>query len=494
MITIKKITPCRWWLVSLLFMVAGAQSLFSQFTPIATSSTAEIRDFLRRGQSTGAAKLVFVRASGNDKRLCYIDFSEESPMPVIHTIEAAAGAQVPVLSPDGKWVVYAVGAGAEAGSPVSQRSSVYLCRLDPQAKPILIAQDSACEPRFAYASNTLTIIYPTLAPNFAWEGFGKTMEVAIDVTNESTPVIGEKKTLYQYGSYTGGLSWDRRYLCGGGGHIAMVDISAGKMRPDTISLFSQSCNASIASSRVFTNTLMHLTLAGSHKKVNGGKQWGSWQVIILSNKNKELIRGFWHPTQFKHSFNTVPETFSGTLKWHHCEWSNHPYFATATLNADRYFKVGEEYVNTSYQERLYLVNLKDSLSIEVLRPDTIKYNKIVDDNSGIHWPWLWTGIPTGFTEDPNWLKPFIPTMLHAATPKNHRIAAPVQLSRRRLSLPDGIQAVSLYSIAGKLVWTMTTTGEEKGFLRIPAKVAPGIYRIKIRCQNDIVTTAPVCIL
>jgi hypothetical protein len=99
---------------------------------------------------------------------------------------------------------------------------------------------------------------------------------------------------------------------------------------------------------------------------------------------------------------TDPKSFTSAT-WHHPEWSNHPYFAAATVNAERYFKNNSgSYDNTSYQERIYLVNFKDSLYIEVLRPDTIAYN--VKATSGFYWPWLWVEVGAGFAEDQNWLK------------------------------------------------------------------------------------------
>jgi hypothetical protein len=97
---------------------------------------------------------------------------------------------------------------------------------------------------------------------------------------------------------------------------------------------------------------------------------------------------------------TDPPSFS-RAKWHHSEWSNHPYFGVATLNADRYFKSGNGFINTGFQERIYLINLKDSSYLEVLRPDKVAYTG--REFGGFYWPGLWVQVLDGFIESPTWL-------------------------------------------------------------------------------------------
>lgn len=376
----------------------------SVFQPVLSSTSGEVLDFLAKGQGGAKAKLVFVDRTKASEELCFIDFSEAGG-PVIRRIAAASMPEVPVISPDGNWVVYASGSGTEAGSSLTARSSVYLSRLSSDAVPLLVAADSACEPRFVQnVSGGLSIVYSTKAPNFGWEGFGKTVQVDIDIAG-AAPVVGVSRILSEGGSYTGGLSWDARYLVGGGGHVAMLDRNGTKGRPDTLSYdMAQSCNASISSSRTFTNTTMYLNTGSSSPSINGGAAWGEWQAILISNSDKKLVRGFMYPKTPAVPLETDPKSFSGA-KWHHCEWSNHPYFATATLNVDRYFKNGSEYANTLFQERIYLLNLKDSSYLEILRPDKVVFGGKNVDVSGFYWPWLWVEVPAGFKESEDWLKP-----------------------------------------------------------------------------------------
>lgn len=378
------------------------------FVPAFSATSAEVRDFIAAGKGGSKAKLVYIDRTRASEELCYVDFSETGA-PAIHVIAAAKNPEVPVISPDGNWVVYASGTGTEAGSSPGTRSSVYLVKMEEAAQPVLVAADSACEPRFVQnPAGKMAIVYPTRCPDLAWENHGRTMEVDVDVSG-AVPVPGTPKALVTSGGYTGGLSWDGRYVCGGGAHVAMLDMQSEKGRPDTLSFKGiQSCNASVSSSRVHTNTMMYLNTEGSLPAINGGKKWGEWQTILISDGAKNLMKGYTFPAAFKYPVETEPASLS-SVKWHHCEWSNHPHFATATLNVDRFFKnAAGLFDNTGFQERIYLLNLKDSTYLEVLRPDAIqKPSGTGIGDAGFYWPWLWVEVPAGFAETPGWLSPIL---------------------------------------------------------------------------------------
>lgn len=473
------------FIVLLMVCLCVPHSLFStQFGFKMTSNTQQVRSFLENGQGSANAKMVFsnIWNKDNSVSLCYIDFFEEAATPGVHTINAASGGKVPVISPDGRWVVFAKGDGVEAGSTVGKRSSVYICKIAIDAVPVLVKADSACEPRFMQNTNTLTVIYSTLAPNYAWEGIGKTMKVNVDVTS-GTPVVGTPQVLFQYGGYTGGLSWNGRYLCAGGGDIVMLDLNSGKTRPDTVSYCANSCNASISSSSIYTNTMMHLTMSGSHPHINGGKQWGIWQVILINNSNGDLLKGYSYPTTFQYPLQTNPETWTpGLARWHHCEWSNHPYFAAATLNVDRFFEVGGEYMNTFYQERLYLINLKNSEQLEILRPDTIKYSGVPDDRSGFHWPYLWVQAPGGFSEDPYWLAESTPIYPHKQYQSIRTRHCNIQRNNHLITAGSPITSVSIFQLQGRQVYHSDFQVPVTAF-NIPT-LPCGFYLVRLHTPNN----------
>jgi hypothetical protein len=153
---------------------------------------------------------------------------------------------------------------------------------------------------------------------------------------------------------------------------------------------------------------MYLNTGGIHPQINSGEKWYKWQAILINDNMKNVYKGFIVPdsASFTIPIETNPSSFTD-VQWHHCEWSNHPYFAAATINVDRYFPdENNQWKNTYYQERIYLINLKDSTYLEVLHADTIKYYKQNNDDSGYYWPFLWAELPTGFTENPAWLKPY----------------------------------------------------------------------------------------
>lgn len=385
--------------------VNGNNGVEMTFTVSFSSTTNSIRNFLVTGNGSSNAKLVFVKKLSSSKQLYYIDFSENSDTPVVHKITNASDAQVPVISPDGKWVVYAKSSGqAEAGTIPNTKSSAYICKIEENSTPILVYADSAFEPRFIQ-TDPLTVIFPTQAPNRAWAGKGRTLKIKLDPSTGNP--VGPPEVVLSTAAFTGGMSYDGKYLTGGGGNVGMIDLTSTDTVGDSVTNFQQACNASISSSRIFTNSVMYLTTNASHPKINNGKPWAMWEVLLINNIKKEVLKGIVRPDSASFAFpiETNPASYSGA-KWHHCEWSNHPYFAAATLNVDRfYLKEDGNYFHTAYQERIYLVNLKDSTYIEVLRPDTVVKSKTDNDDSGFHWPWLWVEIPASFTEEPAWLKP-----------------------------------------------------------------------------------------
>ncbi|MBN1982712.1 MAG: hypothetical protein JW795_14355 [Chitinivibrionales bacterium] len=380
------------------------------FDPVIECSSKEVKDFVSNNGGGPGTKLVFVKKIDQSTKLCYIDFSEQNDTPKVHILSAAKNPAVPMISPDGNWVTYASGAAPEVGKDASNRSSVYIMKLTDDAQPVLVAKDSALEPRFVQnmkGGSKLYIVYPTLPPNEAWKnGIGKTMKVEIDISS-TTPVVGEKSILYDKASFVGGISWDENYLCSGGGRAGMINLQTKDTA--TIDIFEQACNASISSSRVATNTMMYLVTTGHHPKVDNDKAFAKWEIIFISNFKKEICKWYKYPdsSSLKHPVETNPLSFT-TARWHHPEWSNHPYFAAATYNVDRYFSVSGGFVNTGYQERIFIINLKgNNQYVEVLRLKNIKYNGIDGDDSGYFWPYLWVEVPTNFTEESGWLNPLV---------------------------------------------------------------------------------------
>jgi hypothetical protein len=414
---------------------------YCRFDTKVLATNDQITQFL----GTNQAKLVFINkgdSRNSSDTIEYIDFSENNATAVVRRITTAANPVAPVISPDGRWVVYASALfGGEAGSSPTQLCSIYLCELKVGATPVKLFSDSAFEPRFMMnpSGNKLTVVFPTHAPDFAWEGKARTMKIEIDTVG-GVPVPGTATVLHQYGGYTGGLSYDSRFLCGGGGLAVMTDLNSGKSRPDTIGpigypdpakMFSgQACNASITSSRTNTNVMMFLDFGG-YKVIpgfNDNKPWDQWKIIFVANGNKELLRYYLAPaldslTPYEIAHPTSTHYLdSSYTRWHHPEWSNHPYFAASAIYLRRLWGQGSNGIwnATEKQERIAFIDLRESNRyLQVVGPEATELSySTAKSSTGLFWPWLWVKVPSNFIETPNWIS-------SSGVKPGHHMTAPI---------------------------------------------------------------------
>lgn len=406
--------------VALLAVRAG---IAQEYEAAFSTTAAGVHAFL----GTDRAKLAYVNWYDTTKALHFIDFSEGGGEPVVRRIPDAVMPTAPRISPDGEWVVYASapGVSGETGPSSNVPSSVYLCRLTDNAQPVLIAADSAHEPRFVQSSDTLTVVYSTSGIDDAWDNHGRTMLVRID-TAGGTPVVQSRKELWAHGGYAGGLSYDGRYLCGGAGELVMMDLESGDTGPDTVTYhpLTSAVDASISSSRIHTNLVMYLDF-GSYDQVypgvNDGQPWKTWEVIIVGDNAGEIVNSFPYPRAPEHPYtfedttfgapgiSTGFETFDHAM-WRHPEWSNHPYFAIATVNVDRQYHYAEydnanwqdgSWQHTAWQERIVLIDLKNRDYHEVLRRGDCCY--LDELGKGFYWPSLWVEVASDFAEEEDWV-------------------------------------------------------------------------------------------
>jgi len=409
----------RRWFVSLsLISVFVLQAMALKVNVV--KSRGEIGQFL----DTLEAKCVFIAGKNSDGgSLHFIDISQPEEKPVVKTITQVSGAKLPEISPDGKMVTYVTGAGGEHGSPISQTATVWVCELKEDAAPVKVAE-LGYEPRWKQVSDVPTIIYPTIATNRQWkEPNGKTMQVEITLGSDGTISVGTPSVLVD-AAYTGGLSYDGKYICGGGGNAGLFNISEGgdPQKPDTIVDFGQTCNVSVSSHRENTGYFMNLCtqVRGSdNADLPDNVQFGTWQAIFItqpaalgSNSGDKVMRYYPYPVLDRDSLiNSASQlhairTPQHSEKWHHCEWSNHPDFAVATLNVVRayvenpagyYDKTGFGDLvgiqNSEFQERIFLINLRDESNyLEIIRMDSSEVNH--EQTIDLRWPGLWVSSET----------------------------------------------------------------------------------------------------
>jgi len=484
--------------------------------PVAFSSTnAQIRDFLQ----TENAKLVYIDYWEGEYQLKYIDFSEGDGEGTIHSIAAAAGLdgpKLPVISPDGNWVVYTKGSGGEAGSSFNSTSEVFVCRLSPDATPIKVSS-RGFEPRWLFNAPQPTLVFPTYGFNLGWEDV--ISSGGQDVENPATTVLVElsqsgntltasaPQVLVEGAAYTGGVSPNNQYITGGGGLVAMYDLSSPQTSPDTVgpidfgkpeAISGQACNASMSASTLFPGMICYLDFGSrgkTYQGINDNNPWQVWQVIHVTNYQKQVVAGFGYPINPTHPYETIEPSFTGA-KWHHPEWSNHPYFLTATVNVDRYFSnpdpSGIPFVNTANQERVYVINAKDSTYLEVLRQQesNIVYKK---KGGGLYWPGLWIEIPENFSEKPGWL-PVSTKMPNRKSMPGYRHAA-VQVYGSIVKSTLGISQVHIFKVNGQKVFSQYMTGTSN-VVKVPEinQLPSGIYYLVIESKDGVELSTALNIL
>ncbi len=369
---------------------------------------------------TDKAKMVYTNRSkglSGSNTIEYVDFSEENPAP--KRLENVPAGFLPVVSPDGRWVVYTDTYDGEAGGAQDATSSIFICELTPNAQPVKLVDSTGHEPRFVYNTQALgaeydqtklMVVYPTKSPDQAWEGIGETRIIEVD-TAGGTPVPGTIRTLHAGGSHTGGLSYDGNYLCGGGGLAAMTNLTTGMTKtvgpigyPGDNRFSGQACNASISSDEENTDHLMFLDFGSAGSQftgVNGGLPWDQWQIIFIGDMAGNLISHYTvprddpdHPFEIPDSSQAEGIYFQpGWTRWHHPEWSNHPAFAAATVNIRRLWGFncnGGMICSSEKQERIYFINLNTGSYLNVIGPaaSELEWDK-TEAFDGLFWPYLW---------------------------------------------------------------------------------------------------------
>jgi hypothetical protein len=325
----------------------------------------------------------------------------------------------------------------------------------------------------------------------AWAGIGKTYIVEIDTTG-GTAKPGPLQLFFTHGGYNGGLSWDEKYLAAGAAaiHIVMMDLQSNRTLPDTVDhLFpvnppyetkygSNSCNASISTSRIFTNLVMHIDGGSSQSSTpmaNFGKPWSEWQVILIIDDKGNLKKQYPYP---KVPIETLPDStnFGNKVRWHHPEWSNHPYFACATLNAGRSYYISGSWKSNDYQERIFLIDLFRSTNHEILAP--AQY--LNDPGAGVYWPYLWVDVPATFQEDPNWMNT-INSVKRIHTGKNFPI---VSFDGNIVQSSTPLRSVTIHSLLGQQLKTVKlAAGSRSVEVRPDSKLSRGIYFVRV-LTND----------
>lgn len=409
--------------------------------------------------NTSKVKVAFIF----DLKVIIVDFSQNNP--TIRIIANSNGATNPVISPDGSLVAYTTGIAEDP--PVNGNANIFVSSLNGDAQPYLVVQGGFV-PRFDYASKDTVLIYstcgkPATGKANVWDGCGKVMKINL-ASRETT-------TLFEGGSYYGGLSFDGRYLSTAEStpNAFLLDLQNSLKIPavlhklavkkidtnEKVLIDIQTCNPSISSSRIFTNTMMYVDFSSAaienaecyHPTLG---YWDTHQRIFIGRNDGTILKYYDAPQD---AVKEVPTTEMGkgevySVTWNHPEWTNHPYYATATINVDRLWKE-TIYQHTYRNEGLYLINLKDSSYLKLVEvSDTSKAS-----TENILWPWIWIETPSNFAEieDPNWLAPSISIKKRNYS---HKLSSNIHFNKNLIKV-DGelITQIRLFSHDGRQLWS-----------------------------------------
>lgn len=359
---------------------------------------------------TGDVRLVFVHGPyGTQRRVYSIDYTAVAQgVPPIVEMDGTAGAILPSISSDGAWVTFAVGPRSDGDGSVP--SSAYLVPFGSTGTPVLIRQDSAYEPRFVPNVDTMTLIYATANGADVYAGPGRTVTMACPDGRPS----GIQRTVYADGSWVGGLNWDHTFLCTGYQQARMVGVGDNSRGPSrrlhritfrrddagdsTVAL--QVCNPSPSPSRVGPPAMLYLDFGYPFLEpgwlacgidVGPGGFYAQHELFFIAGYDGRIVQDYRAPDN---SAVNDPDGLSGRLVWDDPEWSNHPYFAVAALQANRKYSAGA----TRNREALVLVNLRDSTYLKVVGEMSTE-----SDSANLQWPWVWVEVPGDFQEQHGWL-------------------------------------------------------------------------------------------
>jgi hypothetical protein len=265
---------------------------------------------------TTAAKLVFVNVSGEDRTLCFVDFSHTFP----HVLEYLDDQNVymPAISPDGRFAAYCSGdVGLSGPSEVTVRSLDSLN--SPKTK---LGSNPAYAPR--WWTDMLTkdtfLVYTSSAVVNGNDALWKSTGTFLQKMKGGRPV-GNPEEIVSDGSYHDGLSADKRYIVTGYTRLMMKDLVTNEEKQLFLSPengkdangSNQVCNVSISPDTGSAVRCMFLDFGYPRISSLTGCSYDPHQFVFISTM-KDSITTFMH----------CPD---GEQSWDNPQWSNHARFA-----------------------------------------------------------------------------------------------------------------------------------------------------------------------
>jgi uncharacterized protein (TIGR02171 family) len=316
---------------------------------------------------TTEAKIVFVNVTGNNRTLCYVDFSRTFPAPWEFLDDRQV--YLPTISPDGGYVAYC---SRDVG--LSGPSKITIRSLDSLGSPrVTLMADSAYAPRWWVnpATGDTCIVYTNSSCDDLSSTWSSTQTFSQKVSG-GIPDVSGPKVLIPDGSYHGGISVDGHYAVTGFTGLIMKDLVANSggrqlfLSPQNGkdgSGSTQVCNVSISPDTVGGVRCLFLDF-GCQNQISTvtHSSYGQHEFVFESTMADSVVNYMHCP--------------SGEQAWDNPKWSNQPEFAVGC---------GRNSANQS--DAIYAIDLNK------------KSCKQIVTGTELQQPYLLTGYPIFFHQD-----------------------------------------------------------------------------------------------
>jgi hypothetical protein len=246
------------------------------------------------------------------------------------------------------------------------------------------------------------------------------------------------------------------------------------------------CNISRSASTIFTNTMLYYDFsslviknANCYHPLLGS--WGLHAKLFISRYDGEDMRVFDMPADRPLVPSDDAEGFGEAVgkEWFFPEWSNHPYYAAASLLVDRLYNKNGSWEHTENNESIYLINLKDSVYVKLIESIDTSFTS----KTSFRYPFLWIEIPNGFHEDSTWLKSTIWERAAHGVIGSLKDKRSFYSSDNFFNGKDIIDFV-LYSVSGKRIKTVQVERNVKINPLLALKnINAGVYLIGIKIRG-----------
>jgi formylglycine-generating enzyme required for sulfatase activity len=319
--------------------------------------------------ATGRVKIAFVKQENDARRLCYIDFTE--PTPLVRELRDSIPANGPTISPNGSWV-----AASSKGIGYGVPSQLTVRRLNDSLVACIRTSAGAGAYLPTWWTDTVSpdtfIVYTTGATmnnSPVWKTEKTLMRKFSAFSFPSNPVV-----LSDTGSFSGGMSKNGEFCASGYPNAFLYDRKWNDLWRYFLPPFSgrddtaQVCNVSLTPGIARPDEILLLDFGYGRTSTIVGKPYGFHSVLFRCNSL----------TQQPAHVSRWYEAPKGFTEWDDVRWSNHPDFAVAVAKSE----------GSGSASSIFIINLRDSTYLKVASGD------------GLGEPCLWID-PGALSEQPD---------------------------------------------------------------------------------------------